>query len=427
MGPKDRILILAPHPDDEVLGCAGIVQKALNLKLPTKVVFLTNGDSNQWSFLVYRKFPVVMPKAVEKMGILRCEEALAAAQVLGLSPDHLVFLGYPDFGTLQIWHSRWHQRAPLRSILTRKKAVPYKSAYRPGAAHKGEEILQDLSTIIKDFRPTKIFVSHPVDYNGDHLALYLFTLVALWDLKQEDHIELNPYLIHYKGWPKLNDAHPQRLLEPPAPLKNQILWRSYRLDSSEIEKKQSALKAHISQFRSNTQYLLSFVRSNELFGDFPPVKLKMSDDANVFLHWEQNDHILTAPAELTKKERSSFVGLEWRFVQLEGASLVLSIHLSKPLAKDVQASVYIFGYRRDRSFGHMPKLHINLGIKKYAVYDQTYALSGEMIEVVHLPRKITIRVSLKALGNPERILAGARTYLGNVPLDLIPWRVLELV
>ena len=112
MDSKDRILILAPHPDDEVLGCAGIIQKALSLKIPVRVVFLTNGDSNQWSFLVYRKFPVVIPRAVMKMGMLRCEEAISAAKVLGLSQEQLTFLGYPDFGTLSIWYGCWHDHSP---------------------------------------------------------------------------------------------------------------------------------------------------------------------------------------------------------------------------------------------------------------------------------------------------------------------------
>lgn len=426
MGPKDRILILAPHPDDEVLGCAGVIQKALHLKIPVQVVFLTNGDSNQWSFFVYRKFPVVMPQAVMKMGMLRCDEATAAAGILGLSPDNLIFLGYPDFGTLNIWYSHWHNRSPLRSILTRKKAVPYKSAFRPGAHHKGEDILEDIKSIIQDFKPTKIFVSHPVDHSGDHLSMYLFTRVAIWDLKMEEDVELNPYLIHYLAWPKVKGFHPQRLLEPPAPLNEQILWRSYQLSPVEMELKTSALKAHLSQYRSNTKYLLSFIRPNELFGDFPPIKLKMND-ANVFLTWDPSTHPMAKSEELTKKEMTSFVGLEWRFVRLEGNALVLSIDLTKPLAKDVQSSVYIFGYRYDRNFAHMPKLHIRLDVKKYSVYDQATLLSKEIIQVYREQRKITIRVALKTLGHPEKIFTGARTNLGNVPLDLIPWRVLELV
>ena len=51
----DRILILAPHPDDETIGCAGIIQEAVSKGAEMKVVYLTNGDHNQISFIVYEK------------------------------------------------------------------------------------------------------------------------------------------------------------------------------------------------------------------------------------------------------------------------------------------------------------------------------------------------------------------------------------
>ena len=36
---NDRILILAPHPDDEAIGAGGIIQEALKRKLPIKVAY----------------------------------------------------------------------------------------------------------------------------------------------------------------------------------------------------------------------------------------------------------------------------------------------------------------------------------------------------------------------------------------------------
>src|SRR5207249_4582671 len=68
LGRDDRILVLAPHPDDEALACGGLVQRARKMRLPVHVVFLTYGDSNEWSFAVYRKHPVVVPRAVRAMG-----------------------------------------------------------------------------------------------------------------------------------------------------------------------------------------------------------------------------------------------------------------------------------------------------------------------------------------------------------------------
>ena len=52
---NDRILVLAPHPDDEAIATSGILQQALNKKLPVKIVYLTNGDNNEASFIVYEK------------------------------------------------------------------------------------------------------------------------------------------------------------------------------------------------------------------------------------------------------------------------------------------------------------------------------------------------------------------------------------
>jgi len=112
LSAQDRILILAPHPDDEVLGCGGIIQKAMGLKIPVRIVFLTYGDNNQWSFLLYRKHPVIMPKSVRSMGQVRHTEALAADKILGVTPEQLIFLGYPDFRTLKMWYAGWGMVCP---------------------------------------------------------------------------------------------------------------------------------------------------------------------------------------------------------------------------------------------------------------------------------------------------------------------------
>jgi len=423
--PKDRILILAPHPDDEVLGCGGIIQKARSMGLPLTVVFLTHGDSNQWSFLVSRKHPVWTPKEVRQMGLTRQAEAIAATEILGLPASHLIFLGYPDYGTLDIWYSHWGDHPPLKSMLTRVSAVPYEKALRFGAAYKGEEVLQDLETVLRQFRPTKVFVSHPADSHPDHRAAYLFTRVALWDLEPEIAPELYPYLIHFKQWPRPQGDRSTELLEPPGLFQQQISWQVYLLASEEIERKRLALKAHRTQYESSAHYLLSFIRPNELFGDFPVIPLPAST-LEVSLSPESTDHPVEAPEELTDQERAAFVGLERRFARLEGADLVLSIELSRPLVEAVSTSVYIFGYRSDRPFNRMPKIHVKLGAFQHAIYDQDRPLPPETFEVSRQPKQITLRIPLRVLGNPQRILTSARTYLVEVPLDWVSWRILEL-
>jgi len=414
----DRVLVLAPHPDDEALACGGLVQRALKMRLPVRIVFLTYGDSNEWSFAVYRKHPVVVPRAVRAMGLVRHDEAVAADRILGLGPGELTFLGYPDFGTFEIRTEHWGEKPPLRSKLTRVTAVPYASAFRPGAPYKGEEILRDLSTLLRDFRPTKVFVSHPADHNPDHRALYLFTRVALWDLEVELAPALFPYLVHYGGWPAPRGLRAAEALTPPL-LAPPATWSSLEVPPSARARKRAALQAHATQYRYSADYLLSFVRANELFGDFPVLAPGAPPEPAGTVRSDP-------PEELTPAERAAFVGVEWRAVRLEGDALVVSTVLSRPLAEAVEASFYLFGYRRDRSFGRMPKLRVEVGMLGHRVLDQDRHLDGDTVEVVREARAIAVRVPLAALGRPERAFVSARTSVAEVPLDWTSWRVLEL-
>ena len=426
LSPTDRILVLAPHPDDEVLGAAGVIQQAVDLKLPLKIVFLTYGDSNQWSFLLYRKHPVVFPAAVENMGIVRHDEAINASQILGVGPENLIFLGYPDFGTLNIWYYHWNQRPAYTSIMTRVSSVPYKGAYRYGAPYKGEEIVKDLRTILRDFKPTKIFVSHPADHNGDHLALYLYLRVALWDEGMEDNVQLFPYLIHYLTWPKPKGFHPEIDLTPPEALATDELWKQYHLSAVQIEAKKKALQAHKSQYFSSPRYLLSFVKFNELFGDFPPIKLFLNENVSIISGQKKLMTTMELPEELNDQERSAFVGVDWKSLRWEADRLIVTIGLSKPLAQDVEASIYFFGYNQGVPFEKMPKINVRLGVLCYSVYDQNKRLEQSVVQVARTPNDVTISVPLQLLGYPQKILSSARTTLGNFPLDNASWVVLEL-
>lgn len=427
LSPEDRILIFAAHPDDEVLGCSGVIQEAMRKRIPVKIVFFTHGDSNEWSFFVYRKWPVLMPKAVQQMGLVRYDEAIASTKLFGLSPDQLVFLGYPDFKTLNIWYSHWGARPPLEGVLTHSRTVPYVNAYRPGAAHKGEEILKDLASIIDNFRPTKVFLSHPADYNADHRALYLFVRVALWNSGISQQVQLYPYLIHYPQWPNPKGYHPKSSWYPPKDLKNEIVWRTFPLTPEMFKNKYYALKKHRSQYIATKKYLLSFIKQNELFGDFNEVVLN-SDTENVALSAHSADSgALAIPEELIDKERASFIGVEKRTVRLEKDHLIMKIRLTRPLGKEVDFSLYLFGYRHDVPFERMPKLQIKCGEFSTKVLDQDKRLDHAEVLIERKAREITVKVPLSLLGDPQRILTSVHTYfLGTVPLDWVSWRILTI-
>lgn len=423
--PTDRIMVLAPHPDDEVIATGGIIQQALKQELPIHVVFYTYGDNNEWAFTVYRGHPVFMPRSMQGMGMIRHGEALQADAVLGLSPTNLTFLGYPDFGTLIIWNAHWGDQLPFRSMLTRVTAVPYTNAFRCGAPYKGEEILSDLESVIRDFKPTKIFVSHPGDHNPDHRSLYLFTRVALWDLEKELQPEIVPFLVHYKKWPQPQGYHPDVTLVPPDLFEDTVQWKNLALARPNVAVKHEAIRMHASQYAVSAAYLDSFVRPNELFGDFPTRPLQQAD-TNQPVAMENESEQDDVPELLTDEERASYIGIETRSMSLEDDKVVLVMELSRPLARQVEFSASFFGYRSDKPFGEMPKIRVNVGVTAMNVLDQTRRLPADSCEVSRHAKTITIKVPLALLGNPQKLLTSARTKLGQVPMDWTSWRVLEV-
>jgi len=426
LSPADRVLVLAPHPDDETVGCGGVIQQCVAAGIPVRIVFFTNGDNNELSFFVYRKRPVLEFESVRGMGLVRHDEAVAAAGLLGVAPTNLVFLGYPDSGTLRIWLAHWGAGRPrAHGPLTLATAVPYAGAFRQGAPYKGEEIVADLASVIRVFRPTRIFVSHPADQNPDHRALYLFTRVALWDLEQDLRPELLPYLVHFHRWPQPRGYHPEQFLAPPADMAGAIRWRSVTLSSRQMAAKRKAIRAHRTQCEYAGRLLFSFVRARELFGDYTGAPSAAETAA---AHGEIRDANLPAepPEELSEDERAAFIGIRSRHVRIEGANLVVDLELSQPLDPTVASSIYVFGYRHDRPFAEMPKLQIRLSEARCAVLDQAAELPADAVRVVRQAGRIGVSIPLAALGGPQRVLTSVRTSLGFVPLDQAPWRVLTV-
>ncbi len=82
-----RVLILAPHPDDESLGCGGLIAALCAAGRPPWVVILTDGSGSHPNS---RSVPPL------KMRAVRAQEARDAAALLGLPADFLVFLALPD-------------------------------------------------------------------------------------------------------------------------------------------------------------------------------------------------------------------------------------------------------------------------------------------------------------------------------------------
>jgi LmbE family N-acetylglucosaminyl deacetylase len=83
----ERPLILAPHADDESLGCGGLIAACCARGQLPVVVILTDGAASH---------PGSKQYPPERLGQLRAEEARQAVAKLGLAPENLVFFNYPD-------------------------------------------------------------------------------------------------------------------------------------------------------------------------------------------------------------------------------------------------------------------------------------------------------------------------------------------
>lgn len=82
-----RVLILAPHPDDESLGCGGLLAALARRGSDVRVIFASDGEGS------HRRSRSHPP---DRLGALRRSEAQAALAVLGVPPEAARFLGLPD-------------------------------------------------------------------------------------------------------------------------------------------------------------------------------------------------------------------------------------------------------------------------------------------------------------------------------------------
>jgi len=417
LSKDDRILIMAPHPDDESVATGGLIQDALDKKIPVHVVFFTYGDFNVWSYTVFQKIPMLTPSQALNLGEIRHGEALNAIKNLGLSEANVTFLGYPDYGTSEILYYHWRESLPYAGILTRKTSVPYSTALNPDSPYKGESIMSDIESVINDFNPTKIFVSHPDDHHPDHRALFVFTTVSLWDM--ERNIEVHPYLVHYRQWPSPLGYYPGYFLNPPS-YDDGITWKELPIPYRDTMTKYSALKNHVTQYESNKKYLNSFIRTNEIYGNFEDIYLSANP---IDISLDKSDLEESAPSEFNESQEDAFVRIEAQSVHIENDKLVFHYILSEPFGERIDLDLYVFGYRSDKEFSEMPKINVEVNLKGYSIYDQKKPISRDGIEVVKVPNEITVKVPLSVIGDPEKILFSATTSTGLLSLDSMPWRI----
>ncbi|MBI4881599.1 MAG: PIG-L family deacetylase, partial [Planctomycetes bacterium] len=166
--PDGRVVVLAPHPDDEVIGAGGAIALHAGRGDEVVVVHLTDGAGGDRE-----------ARQGGAIARVRREEARAAGQVLGVS--RTLGLDFPDGGL------------------------------RPEGA-----FLAGLCALLETLRPRVLYVPSPFEHHPDHRAAYLLAAAAL------EHLAPAPAVFLYE----VNEPQPAGFLldvTPVLALKDQAL------------------------------------------------------------------------------------------------------------------------------------------------------------------------------------------------------------
>jgi LmbE family N-acetylglucosaminyl deacetylase len=437
---EDRIVVVAPHPDDEALGAGGLIQQACAVGAEVHVIYLTSGDHNQIAFKLYQLRLHLSPRQYLAFGALRQREAAAATALLGLSREQLVFLGYPDYGTMQVWRDYWGGCAPFRSDATRCNAVPYRDAFAFGQPYKPENVVADFVELFRRFRPTRVFVTHPADTNPDHRAAANFVrLAALQVGAAQSPPQIYYYLIHFGRWPRPYHYHPELELEPPQQLLDDGDWMSWPITREQTETKHEAILQNRTQLTTRQYYLVSFARVNEIFAtiDLRPVPVVPT---NAVINWRKaartkavglsaSDSWYQPASEHAFRGQLPSIQMEETAYVRQGDDLIAQVTLRNRLGKRANIHLLLYGYQRGRDFATMPKLHINVTpLGSVHVFEKGKRLKEQGVTVTGAGNRLIVRLPLRLLGDtiPDLLFTATRANLGEVAADDTAWHLFSL-
>jgi LmbE family N-acetylglucosaminyl deacetylase len=255
------LLVVSPHPDDEVLCCSGVIQRVLRAGGHVSIVWLTSGDGSELDLLVIEKTLFVRPEKLRNLALRRMQESRDAAAILGVPLDRLYFLGYPDRGILPIITD--YYVTPYYSKFTDARAVPYSAALYQGHAYTGLNLEHDLESVIDRIHPTLVLAPSPRDSHPDHRATGIVTIRAMAHRNELGRVRY--WLVHGgEFWPTPRGFEPELEMNPP-PLGHGLSQTPFRLEPGEVERKRLAINAYRTQMDVMSSFLLAFARTTELY------------------------------------------------------------------------------------------------------------------------------------------------------------------
>ena len=256
---QERVLIVAPHIDDEAIGAGGYALDSIANGAEVYVVFLTAGDCNRFSARLMHKTLEPTASNYLSVGEARIAEASAAMRLLGIPPERFYVLGYPDRGLRTMVD---HPNAVVRAEGTRKRAVPYENALTPGAPYSFGSLMSDMRQVLELTRPTIVIAPVAFDLHADHAAAAEIVDDAIEEL--QIHPLRYGYLVHSGRIARNLVSAPRRPLMPPLRMRS-FAWATYPLSTQVQQVKTNVLMTYKSQRPYNLLLRNAFVRQNELF------------------------------------------------------------------------------------------------------------------------------------------------------------------
>ncbi len=272
-----RLMVFAPHPDDETLGAGGLIQRVVQRYGTVRVIFVTNGDGyvDGVRSEVHRRR--TSSADFIEYGERRHREALRAIHDLGLTDADAVFLGFPDDGIDDLWADHWSVRKPYTSPYTRFERPLYKESLSQRVEYAGADLESEIVRTLRDFRPDWVLMPDPRDRHPDHCTTGVFVLDALRKLRGEGaapfgQTQVLTYLIHYPDYPASaawvreiagagvgGSRTAGRILSATQRL-------TFALSATELANKQRAVSDYPSQIQVMDPFMKQFLRTYELFG-----------------------------------------------------------------------------------------------------------------------------------------------------------------
>ncbi|MHC5375089.1 PIG-L deacetylase family protein [Enterococcus sp. LJL120] len=268
-----KILILMPHPDDEVLLSGGIIFQGLQLNKQVKVVLATTGDYDA---------------PHREIGKKRMLESIAACKLLGLSENKLIFMGYPDTG-MSYGNSFLYNLFLEQDAYAIHDGKAGRSTYGPIGNDSFHELWtgeagmytrttfkEDLKQILMNEQADAIFTTSEYDLHGDHVGLFWFLQDALAEIPDYSPTVYTGIVHSFDGddnWP-LRNHHELAFSEPKTLAETDFIWSERKVFPMLPEMlaepagnlKAQALASHVTAMKpDDAAYLSAFVKNEEIF------------------------------------------------------------------------------------------------------------------------------------------------------------------